>query len=491
MTDWVTIRNLKKRNPELGTRAIARILKVSRNTVKRALAQEVYTGYERVSRNNEELSRFSEFVKESYLVKKQKVSVIISNLRSKGFKGSESSVYRYINSNFKMINDTTRSFQRYETSPGEQMQYDWSEYKVSIAGKLVKLYVHCTILGYSRYRKYDFSFDKKQTTIFDILSEAFYYFGGVCSRIQVDNAAQFVDDAGSSVVWNDNFLKLCGYYGILPTRSLPGHPWSKGKVENPFSYLENHFINNNTFSSIEDFINKLLRFNDEVNERTHGTTTVKPSELFEIEKEHLIHIPSCKFVIVEKEYRKVTSDCLISYKSNRYSVPHIFAGQEVWIKVLKGIYLNIYSNDNKLIAEHSLVSGRGNIVSDKSHYKSFKCHENSNFDKLSHKLKERFTSYKNIEQFLELLKKQKGANYRYQLFRIIELFEYYDTEICESVMDESLKYRRAHSDFIKGVLTTRRNCESSYSGSLNINLHNFPSAKECKRQLKEYQYGKR
>jgi len=36
MTDWVTIRNLKKRNPELGTRAIARILKVSRNTVKKA-----------------------------------------------------------------------------------------------------------------------------------------------------------------------------------------------------------------------------------------------------------------------------------------------------------------------------------------------------------------------------------------------------------------------------------------------------------------------
>jgi len=62
----------------------------------------------------------------------------------------------------------------------------------------------------------------------------------------------------------------------------------------------------------------------------------------------------------------VTSDCLISYKTNRYSVPHIFAGQEVWIKVLKGIYLNIYSNDNKLIAEHSLVSGRGNIVSDKA-----------------------------------------------------------------------------------------------------------------------------
>ena len=491
MTDWVTIRNLKQRNPKLGTRSIAKILKVSRNTVKKALAQKVYAGYERVSKNNKELSKFSEFIKESYLVKKQKVSVIIVNLRSKGFKGSESSVYRYINSNFKMADSRKRTFERYETLPGEQMQYDWSEYNVSIGDKVVKLYVHCTIFGYLRKRKYDFSFDKKQSTIFDVLSEAFYYFNGVCSRIQVDNATQFVNDAGRNVVWNDNFLNLCGYYGILPTRSLPSHPWSKGKVENPFRYLENHFIKNNVFFSIEDFSNKLFRFNDEVNDRVHGTTGVKPSELFEKEKEHLLPLPSSKFILVEKEYRKVTSDCLISYKLNRYSVPHIFAGQEVWIKEVKGIYLNIYSNENNLIAEHTLASGKGQIVSDKSYYKSLKCQENSSFDKLSHKLRERFSSYKNINLFLELLKKQKGTNYRYQLFKILELFEYYDEQMCESVMEESLKYRKVHSDFIKGLLRSRVNCEVSYNDNPNINFLNFPSAKECKRELKEYQYGQR
>ena len=34
---WVTIKNLKKHNPNLGTRQIARLLGVSRNTVKKAL----------------------------------------------------------------------------------------------------------------------------------------------------------------------------------------------------------------------------------------------------------------------------------------------------------------------------------------------------------------------------------------------------------------------------------------------------------------------
>ena len=33
--DWVTIRNLKKKNPNIGTRTIALMLGISRNTVKK------------------------------------------------------------------------------------------------------------------------------------------------------------------------------------------------------------------------------------------------------------------------------------------------------------------------------------------------------------------------------------------------------------------------------------------------------------------------
>ncbi len=45
-----------------------------------------------------------------------------------------------------------------------------------------------------------------------------------------------------NLIWNQRFLYFCGFYGIKPTRSLPAHPWSKGKVESPFAYLETHFI---------------------------------------------------------------------------------------------------------------------------------------------------------------------------------------------------------------------------------------------------------
>jgi len=45
MEDWVTIRNLKKKNPNIGTRELARILGIGRSTVKKSLKSDVLPLY--------------------------------------------------------------------------------------------------------------------------------------------------------------------------------------------------------------------------------------------------------------------------------------------------------------------------------------------------------------------------------------------------------------------------------------------------------------
>jgi DNA-binding MarR family transcriptional regulator len=55
MEDWITIRNLKKRNPNMGTKAIAKKLGLSRNTVKKALRSEDPPVYKRKAYTNPEL----------------------------------------------------------------------------------------------------------------------------------------------------------------------------------------------------------------------------------------------------------------------------------------------------------------------------------------------------------------------------------------------------------------------------------------------------
>jgi transposase len=188
MEDWVTIRNLKKKNPSLGTRAIAKLVGVSRSTVKKALVSEQYPSYSRDKKVNTAIEPFKEYIKECYLIKKQKVSVILESLRSKGFSGSGISLYRYIGEHLKPEQEGGRAFMPYETMPGEQMLYDWADYSVELGSELVKVYVHLTELGWSRYKVLSASLSIKQSDVLEAMEDAFFQFGGVASRIQVDNA---------------------------------------------------------------------------------------------------------------------------------------------------------------------------------------------------------------------------------------------------------------------------------------------------------------
>jgi transposase len=462
--DWITIRNLKKKNPSLGTRSIAELLGVSRNTVKKALKTETAPVYERESVIYDEIKPFVDFIRESYLIKQFKVSRILKDLQSKGYGGSAAALYRYIVRDLKPEKEgqNTSAYRPYETRPGEQSQYDWSDYTVPIGGRLVKVYVHLNILGFSRRKQYSGSLSVQQSDVFEALEESFQETGGVCERLQVDNAKVFVENASKEHFrWNQRFLDFCGFYGIKPTRSLPYHPWSKGKVEAPFSYLETHFLQGRSFESFEDFLSKLQEFENEVNATIHRTTKKTPEELFQFEQKMLLALPVDpltgeikRYIGYKEEFRKVTSDCLISYGGNRYSVPHHFARSEVWVRVSKGAYLHIYSQKNALIAVHPLSTGKGEVILKEDHYRGYRKEvERIAFDISAKKLRDRFSSqYPALEMFLQSAKAQKRLNPDHNLERIASLFEHYHADDCLRAMEMCMKYNCFAARFVQGYL---------------------------------------
>ena len=380
MEDWVTIRNLKKKNPDMGSRRIARLLGISRSTVIKALTSEEYPRYKRQGTANTAVEPFEEFIKESYLVRHQKISVIFENLTSKGFTGSRISLYRYIAEHLRQqkMNGLTSSFMPYETLPGEHMLYDWAEYQVMFGKEQVKVYIHLTELGFARYGVLSASITIRQADVFDALEDAFHALGGVASRLQVDNARVFIDNASvPNFKWNSRFLEFCGFYGIDPSRSLPGHPWSKGKVERPFAYIEDHFITNNRFTSFEDLSRKLKDFEEKMNNRLHSVLRQRPADRLNKERGHLLELPkdhenkTRRFTGFNEESRRVTTDCLISYGGNRYSVPYLYARQDIWVRVSRGAYLVAYSKTGTPIATHLLSPGKGNVIIDRQHYRGY------------------------------------------------------------------------------------------------------------------------
>ncbi len=495
MEDWVTIRNIRSKNPSIGTRTIAGMLGISRNTVKKALKDDIHQYNRGIRKINGNIKPFVDFIKESFIKKNLRASRILEDIRSKGYQGSTYAIYAYIRNELRPIKDDINraypsAFKSYSTDPGVQLQYDWAEYIVQIGKNAVKIYIHQSILGFSRYKFYDVSLSITQNDVFNALSESFNFFGGITDRIQVDNAKVFVNNAGRDIVWNKRFLHFCGFYGIHPTRSAPAHPWSKGKVEKPFDYLENHFIADNEFRSFEELQNRLKQFQTNVNLLLHHTTKQIPAATFKAKESEFINpLPIDKITGEIKRYggfmeerRTVTKDCLISYKANRYSIPHQFASKEVWVKIAYGATLNIYSNRGQLIASHKLSFKKGEIIIDKDHFKGYRNTDRVPISASILRLTARFESYANIDRFIGNVKSQKRIDPARHLYRIANLFEYYDDKDCLAAMEECFSLNLFSANIIKGFIT-----KSSKPKTEQLNLFNIKLPKgDVKRNLLEY-----
>lgn len=447
MEDWVTIKNLKAKNPSMSFRQIGKFLNLSHNTVKKALKEECPPEYKRAEKLNPDIEPFKEVIFEMANVKKFKGSRILEEIRSKGFKGGQTSFYFYLK---KIKVDVKRKhFTPYETAPGEQAQFDWSTYTVPIGNVLTRVYVFSYINGFSRYRILEVSLSQTQSAIFEALENSLRECNGVCSRIQTDNAKAFIINASvNNFHWNQRYIHFFGHYGFSPSRSLPAHPWSKGKVERPFGYLEDHFIAGAEFESFEDLQIKLKAFQKKVNGRLHSVTKALPEEMFEHEKTSLLPLPEQRYIGIKEEVRKVTSDCLISYSGSRYSVPWMFAGKEVWIRVSKGYMLEVFSGSNKLIATHKLSLKKSAVVIQKGHYKGNNS-EPGNFERLKLNFLEVFPGN---ELFVEKLRASKRISSRYQLFQILQLSKLYKDEDFIDAINKSLQYNVFNSGFIAGYL---------------------------------------
>ncbi len=244
MEDWVTIRNLRERGYSI--RRISRELKVSRSTVKRALKGNSSPKYSRKERPNLKLEPFKEEISEM-LAKKFIGTRILKELKKIGYQGSKSPLYRYFKKLGFEKERTLKITERFETPPGFQGQFDWSPYSVEMGGMRQGVIIFSLILGYSRRKHYFASLDETQRSCLEALEDTFWHFGGVPKELLVDNPRTFVLDARrESFRWNPTFLEFCGHYRTAPRACGVRRARTKGKVEKPFYYLEEHFIKPST-----------------------------------------------------------------------------------------------------------------------------------------------------------------------------------------------------------------------------------------------------
>ncbi|MDZ4957006.1 DDE-type integrase/transposase/recombinase, partial [Clostridium perfringens] len=155
-----------------------------------------------------------------------------------------SPVYRYLNKlKEDKINIPLKATKRIETPLGDQAQFDWAHYVMTIGGEKITVYCFSLILSASRKKAIIFSRSCDGEAIYEAIHLLFKKFGGVTKELLIDNPKALVDSnkAEYEVNFNTNALRLAHYLGISLNACNPYRARTKGKLEGRFKLIEEKF----------------------------------------------------------------------------------------------------------------------------------------------------------------------------------------------------------------------------------------------------------
>ena len=356
---WEEIRRLRVEQG-LSISQLARQFEMDRKTVRRCLRQTHWQPYEREAREDTLLSTHEAFLLERAPRVQYSARILFQELCcDRGYRGSYETVKRFVAPLRELATQDGLTQTRFETAPGQQSQIDWGEAKVPFRSGRRTVHFFVLTLGYSRRGFYWPSPDQRLAQLLDAHERAFEHFGGHTREHLYDRPRTvcYPNDAGR-IVWNPTFKAFAEYWSFEPRLCRAYRAQTKGKVESGVKYLKRNFLPGREFIDIEHLSEQLTEWNASIaDQRVHGTTHELPIARFEREREALL--PSAaqpSFALAARRSRIVASDYLVSYQSNRYSVPFALIGQAVEVQQ-HDRQLTIYHRD-QIVAQHAVGAGR-------------------------------------------------------------------------------------------------------------------------------------
>ena len=222
--------------------AIARDLRLSRNTVKRALRSEAGVfEYRRQRQPRPKLGPYLETL-EAWLELEEKLPArerrtaqrLYEGLRVEGYTGAVDAVRRHQRDFERRRHPIATAFIPQSFAAGEAYQFDFSHEHVELGGVAQVVKVAHVRLCHSRAFFLVAYPRESQEMVFDAHARAFEFLGEVPRRGIYDNLKPAVDAlfVGRERRYNRRFLMMCNHYLVDPTACTPAAGWEKGQVEN-------------------------------------------------------------------------------------------------------------------------------------------------------------------------------------------------------------------------------------------------------------------
>jgi transposase len=331
------IRELARRG--LGAKRIARELGIARNTVRRYLrggeAAEVQV--RPTARALDEVARV-DAVRLFEGPAEGNAVVAAQMLRERGVDASVRTVQRAVTERRRELRAAQVATVRFETAPGHQMQIDFGEKRISIAGQLVRVYLFVAVLSFSRRIFVRAFLSERHDDWREGLVGAFQKFGGVPQTVLVDNAGALVvgrDRVTQTVRFHPAFVEFCRDWAVVPRACQPYRARTKGKTESGVKFVKRNAVAGREFISFAALEGHLAAWTEDADGRIHGTTHERPIDRFEREeRQTMAPLPARPLIVRQRRLkRRVASDCLVDVDTVRYSVPHRFVRDDVEVLV--------------------------------------------------------------------------------------------------------------------------------------------------------------
>ena len=355
-------------------RAIARVLKKSRPTIRRILFGGVESSKDVPLQCDWELIR-----------KEHSKGVTLKQLHAEY--AADVSYLRFWREFRKLKPVAPEPTIRLHHKPAEKTQIDFTD-GISIVdretGVVRKTELFLGVLPFSSYTFGEFVWDQKLPTFISVQERMWAFFGGVTPYVVPDNLKSGVTrahlyDPDANPTYCD-FANHMGF-AVLPAR--PYTPRDKAACESGAGVAQRQFyqeVRSRTFYSLEELNHCFRDYLDRLNRAVMKDHGISRLERFEAERSLLKSLPPGRFEVSEWQQAKVHPDCHIQIGRNFYSVPFRFVGQTVRVRRTSKM-IEVFTVDGDGVAAHAKIEGVGKFSTLDAHYPEaqvslarFECH---------------------------------------------------------------------------------------------------------------------
>jgi transposase len=261
---------------------------------------------------------------------------------------------------------------RVETPPGDQLQVDFGQQRVRIAGVRVRIFLLVAVLSYSRRLFVKPFLNERGADWREGIAAAFLHFGGVPRTVLGDNARPLVrarDRATGTVIFHPAYLAFCRDWDVQPRACAPYRARTKGKTEAGVKYVKRNAIADQAFASFAALEQHLAAWmTTTADQRCHGTTREAPAVRFARDERAALR-PLPRRAPPRREQRlrrRVATDAFVDVDTVRYSVPHRLVRDHVEV-VVDAQAVTIF-HGSCLVARHARSTEPFARVVDPTHY---------------------------------------------------------------------------------------------------------------------------